>query len=341
MTTVGQEPAWDATSKRLVVILPALNEEATIGDVLARIPAELDGIGQVTALVVDDGSQDRTAELAEAAGATVVRHPQNLGVGAAFATGIDHALACGADVIVNMDADGQFNPEDIPKLITPILADDYGFVTCTRFADPAKVPKMPGLKRWGNRVMCRLVNTINGGKPFTDVACGFRAYSRDTALRLNLYGDFTYTQETFIDLAAKKVSMTEVPLVVRGVREHGKSRVASNLWRYGFRTLTIMLRALRDRRPLTFFGSIAIVLLTLGFSMLGFVGVWWLATGKTTPWTSLTPLGGAVAVMGFVVAVLALVADQIGRGRRIQEQLLYLQRRQLYEEQRGNSRVEA
>lgn len=313
-------------AKKLVVILPALNESTTIADVIQRIPRSILGITAVEVIVVDDGSTDTTAILSRQCGADVVRHPTNLGVGAAFASGIEAALQRGADVIVNMDADGQFSPEDIPELIAPIVRDGYGFATCTRFADRDKLPQMPAIKLWGNRMMCRLINTITGGPRFTDVSCGFRAYSRDTALKLNLFGRFTYTQESFIDLAAKGIAMTEVPLVVRGEREHGQSRVASNLWRYGFRTLTIILRALRDWRPLLFFGSIAIVFIFAGLVSLGFVGGVWLLTGRTSPWTSLITIGGVGVVMGVVFAVMALVADQIGRVRQIQETLLYQQR---------------
>lgn len=314
-------------SQKLVVILPALNESATIAEVIQRIPRAIPLISSIEIVVVDDGSTDTTAQLARQQGAEVVRHPTNLGVGSAFGSGIEAALDHGADVIVNMDADGQFRPEDIPELIAPIVRDGYGFVSCTRFADPAKLPEMPAIKLWGNRMMCRLINAITGGPKFTDVSCGFRAYSRDTALKLNLFGRFTYTQESFIDLAAKGTSMIEVPLVVRGEREHGQSRVASNLWRYGFRSLTIILRALRDWRPLLFFGSIALVFLLIGVIQLGFVSCWWLVTSRTSPWTSLITLGGISTVLGIAFAVLALIADQIGRSRRIHEKVLYLQRR--------------
>jgi glycosyltransferase involved in cell wall biosynthesis len=226
-----------------------------------------------------------------------------------------------------MDADGQFRPEDIPRLIAPILHDDYGFVTCTRFADSENLPDMPAIKLWGNRMMCRIIAWVTGGQRFTDVSCGFRAYSRDTAMRLNLFGRFTYTQESFIDLSAKNIAMTEVPLVVRGVREHGESRVASNLWKYGVRSLAIIVRALRDWRPLLFFGSIAAFFAVPGVSMLGFVACYWTVTSRTAPWTSLITLGGILLVMGMIFSVMALIADQIGRGRKIQEELLYHNRR--------------
>lgn len=329
----GKAPS-PASACRLAVILPALNEQQTIDDVIQRIPKNIKGVSRVDVVVVDDGSTDQTAELALAAGASVVRHRSNLGVGAAFASGIQWALQSDADVIVNMDADGQFRPEDIPVLIDPILSDGYGFVTCTRFSDADNLPAMPKIKLWGNRMMCRLVNAIIPSPRFTDVSCGFRAYSRDTALRMNLFGHFTYTQESIIDLAAKGTAMTEVSLEVRGTREFGQSRVANNLWRYAWRSFSIILRALRDWRPMLFFGSISIGFLLLGIALLVFVSGWWLLTGRTTPWTSLITIGGVNTVMGVVFAVLALVADQIGRGRRIQEELLYLQRKQYFGESR-------
>ena len=318
--------------KRLVVMMPALNEEATIAEVIEAIPRQIEGVGSVKVVVIDDGSTDRTAELAESVGAKVVRHTVNRGVGAALATGLDCALGLGADVIVNMDSDGQFNPADIPALIRPILDEGYGFVTCTRFGGTHSMDEMPPAKRWGNRMMCRIVNAMIGGGNFTDVSCGFRAYSRETALRLVLFGKFTYTQEMFIDLASKNVAMTEVALPVRAVREHGESRVANSLVRYARRASLILVRSMRDTRPLTFFGLVAILLLLVGIGLFGFVAVWWVYTGRTSPWTSLLTLGTSCLVAAISSGVMALLADQIGRGRRIQEQTLYFQRRQYYNE---------
>jgi len=314
----------------LVVIIPALNEAATIADVVRRVPRRVEGVAKVDVVVIDDGSTDETAELARRAGAHVTAHPHNKGVGAAFATGIEAALSLGADVIVNIDGDGQFAPEDVPTLVRPILEQGYGFVTCTRFGDPKLTPAMPRIKKWGNRMMCKLVNWINRGRQFTDVSCGFRAYSRETALRLNLFGTFTYTQESFIDMAGKDVRMTEIPLEVRGVREHGKSRVASSLWRYALQALPIALRAMRDIRPLRFFGTPALLLFTLGAIVAGFVSVWYLVTGRTSPWTSLITVGSALIVTGVAIGVIALIADQLGRIKKVQDEVLLMARRDYY-----------
>lgn len=315
--------------KKLFVIVPALNEEKTIATVIANIPKQFAKIDEIHVLVVDDGSTDATAALALEAGAIVVKHPRNLGVGAAFATGLDRALKMGADLIVNMDADGQFDPAGIEQLIEPIIQEGYGFVTCTRFQDPANYPRMPRVKLWGNQGMCWIVNRITGGN-FTDVSCGFRAYSREAALRLNLFGRFTYTQETFIDLASRNISMTEVALPVRGVREFGKSRVASNLFKYAVNTSIIIFRALRDKKPLIFFGTAAVVNSLLAIACFGFVGQWWLRTGHTTPWTSMLLVGTVFTMIGVGLGAIALLADQIGRGRSIQEQILYLEKKRAY-----------
>ena len=307
---------------KLVVIIPALNEAATIAGVIQRIPARIHGITRCETIVVDDGSSDSTAEEARAAGARVVQHPLNRGVGAAFKTGVEAALEAGADIVVNMDADGQFRPEDIPRLIAPILAGKAGFVTCTRFADPAHLPQMPWIKRWGNAGMTWLIGRLCGRK-FTDVSCGFRAYTRETLLRLNLYGRYTYTQEMFLNLAVQDVPMAEVSLPVRGTREFGRSRVAGSITKYIRKTVPIIFRTLRDVRPFAFFGTIAAVLLLGGLAAEGFVFGHWCLTGRTHPYQALITVGAVGIILGFLVLVIALVADMLNRLRRLLENVLY------------------
>jgi len=311
---------------KLVVILPALNEEATVGRVVQAIPRTIPGVDQVEAIVVDDGSTDRTAAEALAAGATVVSLGRNRGLGRAFAAGIEAGLKAGADLIVNMDADGQFDPAAIPDLIGPLLQGRAEFATCTRFAWPDLIPKMPWIKRLGNDGLAWAISRLTGTR-FTDVSCGFRAYTRDTALRLNLFGDFTYTQETFLDLIRKRVPMVEVPLTVRGEREFGPSRMANSVLKYGLRAGSIILLALRDTRPLAFFGSIGLFVIWLGAGAGAFVGIHWLQTGQTSPYSSGITLSALLLILGFLLIVLALVADMLGRLRRNQDEILYLQKK--------------
>lgn len=308
--------------KKLVVIIPALNESKTISSVIADIPSQIPGISETQVIVVDDGSTDNTAQQALLSGALVFHHIENIGVGAAFHTGIKEALRQGADIIVNIDADGQFNPNDIPSLIAPIQNETAAFVSATRFAKPEFLPEMPKIKIWGNRWMTNIINFITK-RSFTDVSCGFRAYSRDAALRLTLFGHFTYTQETFIDLAFKNIPMTEVSLKVRGERAHGYSRVASNLWRYGIKTATIIFRAARDYRPLYFFGIPGLIIISVGALSALFLLVHFIQTGQTSPYRSLVQISGILIIVGILLLFQSMLADMLHRNRIISEEAVY------------------
>ncbi|HRK32829.1 MAG TPA: glycosyltransferase family 2 protein [Tepidisphaeraceae bacterium] len=327
-------PVGEDAAMKLVVTIPALNEEKTIAQVISGVPLAIPGIDEVEVIVMNDGSEDRTAEIAERAGATVINISGRPGLGYIFRTGLERAMRRGADIIVNIDGDGQFNSGDIAKLVEPLLRDEADFVTCSRFADPALRPVMPTVKFYGNQAVTRMINWVCGGTDFTDVSCGFRAFNREAAYRLTLFGRFTYTQECFIDLFSKGLRIAEVPLKVRGVREHGKSRIASNLWKYATNSLPIILRAMRDIQPMKFFGGIAAIVGVPGVLMAAFVTVWYLAQGRTTPFTSLIAVSGAMVIVGFLMFAVALLADMMGRHRRITEELLYLARRKIYSSRR-------
>lgn len=324
---------------KLVVTIPAQNEERTIAQVVRQVPRDIPGIEEVEVIVMDDGSTDATADLAREAGAIVLSIHGRPGLGKVFKRGMDKAMRRGADIIVNIDGDGQFDAGDIPKLVRPILDDEADFVTCSRFKDPALWPTMPPVKFWGNKVVTRMINWVCGGTDFSDVSCGFRAFSREAAYRLTLFGRYTYTQECFIDLFSKGMRIAEVPLKIRGVREHGKSRVAGSILKYATNSFPIIVRAMRDIQPLKFFGGIAIGLLFLGLANLLFVTGWyayklWDGDPQTGPFTSLITVGGVLVTLSVVMGVLALLADMMGRHRKISEELLYLARKKIYQNRR-------
>lgn len=310
----------------LVVIMPALNEEPTVGQTITRLPTQIPGVRSLRVVVVDDGSSDSTAAVAKAAGAVVVSHGRRQGVGAAFQTGLSKALEMGADIIANIDADGQFDPQTLPSLLAPVIEDRADFATVSRFADPKLVPQMPAIKKWGNRMMSRLISRMIG-QQFHDVSCGMRCYNRRAAMSLNLIGSFTYTQEVFLNLAYKNMRMVEVPLPVEGVRKHGKSRVASNLFRYAINTSGIIFRCYRDYRPLRFFGRIAAALMVPGLLLEMFLLGHFLITGSFSPhkWAGFT--GGAMLVLGLLVLHMALIGDMLNRHRIYLEEVLYQIRR--------------
>jgi len=328
LATDRSAPAAHAAPRRLLVILPALNEAATIAEVIARIPRQIAGIAQVDVLVVDDGSTDDTAAIARAAGAAVIRHAKNLGVGSAMQTGLDEAIRRQVDFAVNIDADGQFRPEDIVTLLQPLLAGEADFATASRFKDPALVPRMPLVKRLGNWGMARIVGAINGER-YHDVSCGFRAYTRETMLQLMLSGVFTYTQETFLVLGQRGLRIVEVPLEVRGVREKGKSRVASNLFRYAWRTSGIIFSCVRDYSPGVFFNTVAFALFAVAFGLATFFGLHFLRTGQFTPHLWAGFLAAFVFGLSCLSFGLGQIAAMVARIRRVQDRELYLLRKHL------------
>lgn len=315
---------------RTACIIPAINEEATIGEVLSEVMNYVDDV-----VLVDDGSTDQTPVIARQMGVHVISHQMNRGVGAAFSTGVREVLKMDADIVITFDADGQFRPEEIPLLIAPIMNDEVDFVTGSRFLNDASVPDSTWAKRFGNRLFTRIVNKLVGSN-FTDTQCGFRAYSREALLRLTTFGKFTYTQEVFLDLANKNMRMMEVPIQVRP-RKVGKSKVVKNPIHYGLRALKIILQYERDFRPLRFFGLVGLAFLLPGLAMLLFVFVNWLLTGMSSPYTSLISIGGILTLVAIIFLILALIADMNGRQRLLQEELLYLMRKQSYEQGRGGN----
>lgn len=320
---------------KLVVQMPALNESRTIASVIEQVPRSIPGITEIQVLVVDDGSTDDTGSLAAARGAVVVRHEKPLGVGAAFRSGLARATELDADIIVTIDSDGQFNPADIPRVIAPILEGQADFVTASRFADPSLTPEMPGLKKWGNDFMAAWISSLVG-HTFHDVSCGFRAYSRNAYLRLVLLGEFTYTHETFLSLAFARIPIREVPVSVRGTREHGKSRVANNLFKYGWRTACIILKTYRDYKPLRFFTHIAAVMMIAAFWFFAFLMAVKFNTGQFTPhkWSGF--VAGALAGAALALYLVGLVAEMLDRLRVAQDEMLFRVRRMELDLKRRN-----
>lgn len=319
---------------KLIITIPALNEEKTIYKVVSEIPRDIPGISWTEVIVLNDGSTDRTAELARAAGATVVTLRGRRGLGPVFRTGMTHAIRGGADIIVNVDGDGQFDSRDVAKLIQPILRNTADFVTCSRFGDPNYTPSMQPEKYWGNKVVTWMINRLCGLN-LTDVSCGFRAYNREAAYRLAQFGRWTYVEECIVDLASKGMRITEMPLRVRGEREFGKSRVAASVIQYGTNLVQIVFRAARDIRPLQIFGLLSALFVVPAVLAGLFVAAWFVRAGELYPFTALLPASGAMLVAGFVLFLLALIAEMVSTHRGMSEELLYLARQRLYARRRA------
>lgn len=322
MTELIKNGANNHKPIKLIVQIPAYNEEETISRVIKNIPKSISNVSSVKILVADDGSVDDTIEKAKQAGASyILRSKVNQGLGKNFKRAIDASLKLGADIIVNIDADGQFNPEDMVKLIQPILKKEADMVTASRFIDFSKTKNMPFLKKWGNKRYAKLISRITGQK-FSDVSCGFRAYSREAALRLNLRGSFTYTQEVLLDLVEKGMKIREVSVPVIYHKER-KSMLSGNLRRYGFKTLGIIGKTTRDNSPLTFFGFPGLILFLLGFAGGLFSLIFWLVYHVTTPVRMLMFVSAFLMITGAGLIILALVADMMKSIKLTQEEILY------------------
>jgi glycosyltransferase involved in cell wall biosynthesis len=323
---------------KLIVIIPAYNEEDSLPDLLGRMPDLAGEEIRLLPVVIDDGSHDRTGEYARLGGAIVLRHETNLGLGKTFRDGLEYAFEQDADILVNIDADLQYDPADIPKLIRPILEHKADFVTADRFSDESgrklRPAGMPAVKYWGNQVMTRLVNAL-ARTSLGDVSSGFRAYNREAILNLNLTGKYTYTHETILDLAFKRLRLASVPIPVRYFPER-KSRIASNLLHYTNQTLRIILKAFRDYRPFYFFGLLALGPFVVGAGLSLFMLYFYLRTGDFTPYKFVGFIGVYLLSLALVFMIIGFLADILVGIRLTAEKQLYLQKKAMQKTLPGN-----
>ncbi len=240
-------------------MIPALNEMDSIRHVLLRIPRRISGIDEIVTVVIDDGSQDETTRVAKESGADfVVKHPTNLGVARAFMTGVRVAQELDAFILVNIDADGQFDPAEIPKLVSPILENRADVVLGSRFMG-RNAHTIPLIKRVGNLIISLLVSILSGHR-IRDTQCGFRALSKRAMKHLNLSGLFTYTQEMILNMSFKKMVIVEVPISVQYFNQR-RSRVVKSIPRYTIQVLGIILISVIKRIWNVFSTAFAISLL--------------------------------------------------------------------------------
>lgn len=312
-------------SLRLLVAIPCLNEAKTIKSVIRQIPREIESIASIEVVVIDDGSSDETTVEARSAGAEVVRFPVNRGVGVAFQAAVEYAIRNNFDIMVNIDGDGQFDPNDIPLLVAPVVERHVEMSTASRFVDKDFIPHMPKVKLLGNHAIAGIISLFVN-KKFADVSCGFRCYSREALLRLNLHGKFTYTQETFLDFAVKNIAIREVPVKVKYFPDR-KSRVANSIVKYGFNAGKIILRGYRDYFPLRFFWGISSFFFLPATVLSAFFISYYLSTGRFAPYIFVGFIAAFLYILSSVFFVLGIVADMLDRIRSNQERILYILRK--------------
>jgi glycosyltransferase involved in cell wall biosynthesis len=304
--------------KKLIIQIPCLNEAATLPGTLADLPRIVAGVDVVEVLVVDDGSRDGTADVAQSCGADhVIRLRRNKGLAAAFMTGIDASLKAGADFIVNTDADNQYAAHEIPRLLAPLLSGEADIVIGDR--NIAELRHMSWRKRQLQQLGSWVVRQVSNTS-VPDTTSGFRAYTRDAALRMTIVSEFSYTLESIIQAGKKRMAIAHVPVETNPRTR--KSRLFDSIFSYIKRSAATIVRIYAMYEPLKVFTYIGLAVFGVGF--VGFLRfLYYFFQGEAGRHLASLIATGVLMMIGFQVLVIGLIADMISGNRKLLEDLLY------------------
>lgn len=316
---------------KLIIQIPCYNEEKTLGVTLSELPREIPGVDQVEWLLIDDGSTDRTVEVAQAHGADhIVRHSKNLGLARAFVSGLEASLARGADIIVNIDADNQYCADCIEDLIRPIIDSRAEIVVGARPID--EIEDFSRMKKVLQKVGSWVVR-LASGTDIPDAPSGFRAFSRDAAMRIRVYSNYTYTLETIIQAGQRGICVTSVP--IRTNRALRPSRLVGSIPLYILKSILIIVRIFVVYRPFRFFFTIGLLICACG-TALGVRYLWYMFTTGGQGHVQSLILVGILIGIGFQTIMVAFLADLLSVNRRLAEDI----RHQALSDSLNKSRVE-
>jgi len=302
----------------LIVQIPCWNEEKTLAQTVRDIPKTIPGIAKVEILVIDDGSTDRTVEVATSCGIKhIVRFTNHKGLAKAFTAAVDVSLKLGADIVVNTDADNQYRGEDISKLIRPILKAEADMVVGQR--DMPSIKDFSFIKKHLQKLGSWVVGQVSGTKVL-DATCGFRAYSKEAALRLTVISDYTYTLETIIQAGKKGIPLAFVPIGRN--RDRRKSRLISSIPSYILRSVATIVRIYSIYEPFKTFSLIGGLLFSTGL-LIGVRFLYFYFTGDSVGHIQSLILAAVLLIVGFQIGIIGLAADLIAVNRRLAEDYLY------------------
>lgn len=314
---------------KVIIQIPCYNEEATLGLTLSQLPRRLPGVDEVEWLIINDGSRDRTVEVAQASGVDhIVNFEHNQGLAKGFMAGIEASLKAGADIIVNTDADNQYRGEDIPKIIQPILDGNAEIVIGARpiqeIKDFSPIKKL--LQKLGSWVV-----RIASKTDIPDAPSGFRAISREAALRLNVFNEYTYTLETIIQAGQRGMAITYVPIRTNGYLR--PSRLVKSISTYVQRSIITIIRIFMTYRPLQFFMMLGSIPFGLGFLLcMRWLLLFWGIFGDdpAKPRVPSLILAAILILIGVQLWIFGLVADLMAVNRKLLEDIqLRLRRSEL------------
>ncbi len=310
---------------KLIIQIPCYNEAETLEVALNDLPRKLDGVDEIEYLIINDGSRDDTVEVARKWGVHhVVNFKQNKGLAKGFMAGLDGCLRCDADIIVNTDADNQYCGEDIAALIRPILEGKADMVIGERPIDETEhfSPVKKKLQRFGSWVVRKASHT-----DIPDAPSGFRAFSREAAMRMNVVNDYTYTLETIVQAGREKIALTSVP--IRTNAELRPSRLFKSIWGYVKKSILTILRAFMMYKPLMSFTLLAIPTTLIGLGI-GVRFLYFMAIGKGGGHIQSLILACTLIIIGFLTFMIGLVADVIAANRKILQDVQYHVKRMEY-----------
>lgn len=314
---------------KVIVQIPCLNEEETLPLVFEKMPKKIKGVDVLEYLVIDDGSTDRTVEVAKKLGVHhIIRHRRNMGLARSFRDGVYYALEHGADIVVNTDGDNQYPQEKIPELIKPILDGEAEIVVADR--QTHLIEHFSPLKKLLQRFGSFIVNKA-AGTDLPDAASGFRAYSKYALIRLNIITQFSYCMETIIQAGNKRLAITSIPITTNPKTR--ESRLFKNMWQHVFKSMSAIIRAYIMYKPRVIFASLSIALLVSGG--IPFARFLYFAVIENNPSGHLQSLllGAVLLIAALLSAVLGVVADLIHINRILIEEELEQIKQQKYEKQ--------
>ncbi|MBP7006038.1 glycosyltransferase family 2 protein [Patescibacteria group bacterium] len=313
-------------SSPLLIFVPAKNEAATIQIILRALRERFQDLPQPPdLLVIDDGSSDETSSLTQQEGAIVIRHECSQGLGRTFREAQQYALTHHYATLLTIDGDRQFREEDLRTIYNKLTKEGYDFVSGSRFLPESQTINMPHSKKIGNHGLARLVASITK-RPITDSTCGLRGYSRQALESLHTFSTFTYTHEVILNLGMKPLRFAEVPIVVRYFPER-VSRIAASLFRYGIKTIVILLQSLLLYQPARFFTALAVPFFVSGVPSALFVGARYLITGFVSPYKSIGIFGLIMTTAGIIIATSGALLQMLAWTQITIEQILFEQRR--------------
>ncbi len=304
---------------KLIIQIPCYNEALTLPETLRHLPKSIAGIDQIEYLVIDDGSQDNTAEVAREHGADhVIRLKKNQGLAGAFKAGLDACIRLGADIIVNTDADNQYVSADIPKLIKPIIKGDAELVIGDRgvATEESFTPLKRKLQTFGSYVVSKA-----SGLEIPDATSGFRAMTRETALKTNVLSNYSYTLETLIQAGNRNISVVSVP--VRTNPPSRPSRLMRGIWDYLIKSTITIIRAYAMYRAIRVFFSIGLILLIAGGALAVRYLVFFIQ-GQGAGHVQSVIVAAVLLIIGFQTILNGLLADLIASNRKMLEEILYI-----------------